>query len=108
MVSPLPYGDFVFQAKYLLKHGDIKKKREILSELGSNTTLINKILNVCLPEELEIIKNGIKQEPKASARFEQKNPSINKGRTPSFEVVRPMWLATCREVRTRFAKVYAG
>jgi hypothetical protein len=86
--------NFVFQAKAWLKNGDIKKKRELLSELGSNSTLMGRILSISLPEELEIIKNGIKQEPAASARFEQANPIINKGRTPSFDVVRPMWLGS--------------
>ena len=76
--------NFVFQAKAWLKNGDIKKKRELLSELGSNSTLMGRILSISMPEELEIIKNGIKQEPAASARFEQENRLINKGRTPLF------------------------
>jgi site-specific DNA recombinase len=86
--------NFVFQAKSWLKNGDIKKKREILLELGSNSTLMGRILSISMPEELEIIKNGIKQEPAASARFEQDNRLINKGRTSSFEAVRPMWLGS--------------
>lgn len=85
---------FAERAAREYEEGDKKKKRLVISELGSNLTLLDKKLHIEKEKSLELLIESTKVLASGSGGFEPKKHSINKGRTSSFEAVRPMWLGS--------------
>ena len=64
-----------------IQNNDLQRKREILTTLGSNLTLKDKILHLEAPEPFNIIAEALKEMPEAKAA---ENATFEPTKTPVF------------------------
>lgn len=83
---------FAKKASFDFENGTLQKKREILHTLGSNLTLKDGKLNIDAYKPFVILRDGLAEINNNSDTLEPKNHPIQKGRTKSFDTVRPLWL----------------
>ncbi len=76
------------------ENGDKRKKHEILKTLSSELKLNNKTLLIHAQKPSIILTQSLVAVPEAKAGLGTVEPTINKRRTASFDVVRPSWLGS--------------
>lgn len=96
--------NFAKTTKEKFENGTLRQKREILQSLGSELTLNHKILSISAHEPFVILQKALTQISEATVRFGTTEEPINKRRTPSFEVIRPLWLNAADAIRTWFVE----
>ncbi len=75
--------DFAVQAKERFATGGLTEKRKVLTDLGSNLSLKDKILTIELPEIFISIQRMKKAEPLAGKLIEPKDQSLTKAQLTS-------------------------
>lgn len=76
----------------IFKNGGYEEKTDALSELGSNLTLKDKILNVRNKKLIEILENGLFEAREINKAFEPRNSEADKDKTEVFASVCPTLL----------------
>ncbi|MEI6479610.1 MAG: recombinase family protein [bacterium] len=76
----------------IFKNGGFEEKTNALSELGSNLTLKDKILNVRNKKLIEILENGLFEAREINKAFEPRNSEAGKDKTEVFASVCPTLL----------------
>lgn len=76
----------------IFKNGGYEEKTDALSELGSNLTLKDKILNVRNKKLIEILENGLFEAREINKAFEPRNSEADKDKTEVFTSVCPTLL----------------
>ncbi|MEI8269982.1 MAG: recombinase family protein [bacterium] len=80
---------FAYSAGIAFKDGSIQTQREILHSLGLNHQIKSKKLFIDLHSWFSVLKNGEKELMPEIKRLERKNNYKAKGRTESFNSIRP-------------------
>lgn len=76
--------DFSQRARHQFKYASKEEKRILISEIGSNLKLFNKLVDFDSEKPFEIIIEAKKLEPKADARFEPENCKYTKPQLEDF------------------------
>ncbi len=84
--------NFCALARNKFETGDKKMRRVILSSIGSNLTLKDKILSVQLLHPFQLITTEMKSQKELLGRLEPKNSEGTKGKTGTFVPVSPTLL----------------
>ena len=96
--------DYACYARLWLKEGTPEQKREIFSALGSNLTLKDKKLNICLTYPLPEIERMIEIAPEIVSTFEPRETVITTRAISSFATQIPALLWGLNAIRTYFDK----
>ena len=88
--------------KEKFKNGDQKKKKVLVSDLGSNLTIMNRMFNVEAENPILRIKKISSTSQEISKRFEPLDLPVNKEELELAYSSSPMMLRTLEEVRTAF------
>lgn len=91
---------FAHYARYWFTKGDLKKKREVFSVLGSNLTLKDKKLFIQAEKPFFIIKDGLTSMSIEISTLEHENIGSTKGKEVAFAASNPSWLAWQDSFRT--------
>ncbi len=83
--------DFATKAKYEFEHGDDKKRKEIVSFLGSNLILKDRILSLDLKKPLEVIQSVSGELNVIAEKFEPLNSSNSKEEFKEFLSTNVTW-----------------
>lgn len=94
------YFKFAENVQSRFSSGDLRIKKEILAMLGSNLTLENQKLNVCLPEPLKTIKLASTEVSKIHARFEPQKTHDKHGLLEQNYASSSVLLQLVKDVRT--------
>jgi len=100
------FFQFAAYARNAFLNGDLQTKREILTALGSNPIIDNKILLIRAVEWLAKIKNEYEPLKEEYVRLELGNSHINKAQKDALASLRVRWWSTVHDVRTKFTKEY--
>ena len=84
--------NFCAYARYHLANGDLQRKREILSAIGENLTLKNKMLSISEYEPFVIIKNTINTIKAQKVALEPKILASKTRKKEAFASSIPTWL----------------
>lgn len=82
--------EFAAYSRYWFKSGDKQTKRQILSSLGQNILLKDKIISIEATKPFSIIQKGLELVPEAIGTLEPINSGSGKG--ASFDTPNPTWL----------------
>lgn len=91
---------FARHARYWFAVGDEKRKREILTTLGSNLVLKDKTLSVEAAKPFSLLQEGLETVPEAKEGFEPLKTGVNSGQMASLDAVNPRWCGLVEAVRT--------
>ncbi len=79
---------------------DLQRQREIITSLGSNLTLKDRILNVNWIEPFAILQDGLISVPEATVMLEPTKALVNKTQNRLTAVSNPIWLPLLDTFRT--------
>ena len=83
---------FCAYAKHHFAEGDIQKKRNIFSTIGSNIVLRNQKISIEALEPYLVIEKELSDQKKLYGKFEPNNSGSNKRKTSTFNAGIPTWL----------------
>lgn len=84
--------DFAQRARHQFKYASKEEKRTLLSEIGSNLKLFNKIVDFDSEKPFEVVIDAKKLEPKTDARFEPDKSPYTKPQLEQFFASNPLLL----------------
>lgn len=92
--------NYCFYAVHHFTYGDLQKKKEVFSTVGSNLTLKDGKLNVQALEPYLLIEKEVSSIRKRYERLEPEKVGFNKRKEAAFAASSPKWLAVVDDFRT--------